>query len=318
VRVHVGPRTSTDDNEYNNDDTEDGTLTGDDTDNTNGDNNSTTTPSSSYDDVEYESDNENTNNNSNNVIQYKYNVPKQAVYTPRKTNDYGAVQYEELGYSEGDNNTDIDQDTEFNFDDSTNYAYYQDDNEDGGLTDQEVYGVWNRPQSSATGSFGLNGGYVDGRRGIDLSAEESPGVFSRIGRWFKRTFCFWCDNSAYITPQSNVAAALQAAPVAESCSTSDNGVYITAIPNQVEREACTNNMTDTECRESWTGKRIKLTWHVPCQSSCSLSADAGVIRRDIQVNGEQEGILMRTSDFNISCVNSNGNTAEGSVTVKVK
>jgi len=85
-----------------------------------------------------------------------------------------------------------------------NYGYYN-EYEDGnlaqnsnGLTNEEIYGVWNRPQSPATGGLGLSGGFGGGGGSssnvpVDLSApSESTSIFSRIGRWLKDVFCFWC------------------------------------------------------------------------------------------------------------------------------
>ncbi len=90
---------------------------------------------------------------------------------------------------------------EDNFDYYNEYDDGQFAQNNNGLTNEEIYGVWNRPQSPATGGLGLSGGFGGGFSSgssnvpVDLSAtEESVSIFGRIGRWFKNTFCFWCSD----------------------------------------------------------------------------------------------------------------------------
>jgi len=104
----------------------------------------------------------------------------------------------ELGMRENNYNNYSD-DGYVDYGDDGNLAY-NDTRNSNGLTDQEIYGVWNRPQSPATGGLGLSGGYGGGFSSsasnvpIHLSTtQESQSIFGRIGRWFKNTFCFWCD-----------------------------------------------------------------------------------------------------------------------------
>lgn len=68
-------------------------------------------------------------------------------------------------------------------------------NNPNGLTDQEIYGVWSRPQSPATGGLGLSSGGYD-TSAVDFTSDASPSIFTRLINWFKNVFCFWCDNSA--------------------------------------------------------------------------------------------------------------------------
>ncbi len=99
-----------------------------------------------------------------------------------------------------------------------NYDYYDEYDygvqNTNGLTNEEIYGVWNRPQSPATGGLGLSGGFgsSSGDVSVDLSVdEESTSIFGRIGRWFKNTFCFWCSNSFY-TDSADQAATISFSP----------------------------------------------------------------------------------------------------------
>jgi hypothetical protein len=72
---------------------------------------------------------------------------------------------------------------------------------DNGLTEEEIYGIWNRPQSPATGGLGLSGGLSSSANNtptIDLSPDEEVGILSKVVGWVKRTFCVWCSDNTSV------------------------------------------------------------------------------------------------------------------------
>ncbi len=197
-----------------------------------------------------------------------------------------------------------------------------------GLTDQEIYGVWSRPQSPTTGGLGLGGGYIDGNS-IETSGGETPGVFTRIGKWVKEALCFWCDTntSMPINNSAVTAAALKSLSVASNevindaavgeCTTeiADTGIFVD--PDQVYREACTPDMTEQECKESWAGKKVNLSWGVQCGNTCTLSTQDSQLRSKLNSNGSLKGIANDTTEFKLNCVNTIGEESVYISTVNV-
>ena len=62
------------------------------------------------------------------------------------------------------------------------------------LTNEDIYGVWQRPQKATISGFGFRGGTTaPSSLNIEQQQEESVGIFTRISRWFKKVFCFWCN-----------------------------------------------------------------------------------------------------------------------------
>ena len=192
-----------------------------------------------------------------------------------------------------------------------------------GLTDQEIYGVWSRPQSPTTGGLGLGGGYIDGSS-IDTTGGEMPGVFTRIGKWVKEALCFWCDTntSRLINSIDMTAAALSSVNTvsnnnANECTTeiADTGVFID--PNVVYRDACTSDMTEQECKESWAGKKVNVSWGVQCGNTCTLSTQDSLLRSKLNSNGSLRGIVNDTTEFKLNCVNTAGEESVYISTVNV-
>jgi hypothetical protein len=179
-----------------------------------------------------------------------------------------------------------------------------------GLTDEEIYGIWSRPQSPATGGIGLSGGYIGGDD-VDTSGGQTPGIFSRIGSWIKGLLCPWCksDIGAQMTPSILTASAniavtsIGSTPQPATCTTggADTGVFVD--PYIVQRESCSSDMTEQECNESWAGKRVNVSWGVECGSVCALTTQDAVLRDRLTQSGSLEGLVLDDTEFTLGCVN---------------
>ncbi len=198
VRVYVGPREVGDDDVFNTS----GGAYDDDlniwSDNTNNNTNSNEQgePQSIYDDIGQPSigDDEyyDFSNLSDTTIGSQINEDNTAPIVDTRDYYYGSQEpaveetFDDFDYDYGEDVGDYYYD---------NAQTYTDANSTSGLTEQEIYGIWSRPQSPVTGGLGITGGAVTGDLPeVDLSAnDEDISMAARIGRWFKSVFCFWCD-----------------------------------------------------------------------------------------------------------------------------
>ncbi len=331
VRVFVGPRADIDGDTYTNDSTYDNGV---DIWSGNSDNNEQTgNPYSTYDDLS--SDNTNTNANSNDLV--TENILLDIDYINDGDGEYATavsdngINYGGVVYETPNNNQSADSEqTNTEYADFSQGIYneefydYGDVDNSSGLTDQEIYGIWNRPQNPTTG--GLSSGSSSSGGAIDLSREEGTGLFSSIGMWIKSTFCFWCDNSAYINNKNLTASVNLIGKDYEQvfsnyndiCNNKPGSVELSMSPATISRPACAVGQSKQECDDAWRGEKVKLEWKLSCAHSCLLTGPDSLSRGGIQYNGSTLGVLRNTSMFNIQCKDRLGNKVNDRLVIKVE
>ncbi len=198
-------------------------------------------------------------------------------------------------------------------------------NNNSGLTDQEIYGIWNRPKNPTTGNIGLIGGYVEGdSTGVDPDSQQTPGIFSRIGSWLKQILCPWCNNSAttsldklYTASAINSNNKVIVQNVLSSCTTGSGDTGIFVSDDLIQKDICSPNMTEQECKESWAGKRVSVQWGVPCNNVCTLTTQENILRPRLTQSGSLIGIVTNDTEFTLTCIDKSNKESEYKTRIKV-